>query len=43
MIFFGGIDQSMGREGHDQLTINLPDIQLALIQELEKVAVPLFM
>ncbi len=37
VIYFGGIEQSMAREGHDRLRINLPDIQLAMIQELEKV------
>jgi beta-D-xylosidase 4 len=35
--FLGGINQSIEREGHDRTSIPLPDIQLALIQQLEKV------
>ncbi|CAF0841119.1 unnamed protein product [Adineta ricciae] len=38
VIFFGGIDQSIESEGHDRTSIALPDIQLQLIQQLEKVA-----
>jgi hypothetical protein len=37
VIFFGGIDQSIESEGRDRTSIALPDIQLALIQQLEKV------
>jgi hypothetical protein len=37
VIFFGGIDQSQESEGHDRTSIALPDIQLDLIQQLEKV------
>jgi hypothetical protein len=37
VIFFGGIDQSIEREGHDRPTIDLPGVQLPLIQQLEKV------
>ena len=38
VIYIGGIEQSMAREGHDRATVNLPDIQIAMIQELEKVS-----
>jgi len=37
VIFFGGIDQSVESEGHDRTSIALPDVQLALIEQLEKV------
>jgi hypothetical protein len=37
VIFFGGHNQTVGREGHDRVTIDLPPIQLAFLQELEKV------
>ena len=37
VIFFGGINQTIEREGHDRVVITLPNIQLALIQQLEKV------
>ena len=37
VIFFGGIDQSIESEGHDRTSIALPDVQLALLQQLEKV------
>jgi hypothetical protein len=37
VIFFGGHNQTVEREGHDRVTIDLPPIQLALLQELEKV------
>ncbi|CAF4917292.1 unnamed protein product [Rotaria sp. Silwood1] len=37
VIFFGGIDQSIECEGHDRTSIALPDVQLALIKQLEKV------
>ncbi|CAF5139904.1 unnamed protein product [Rotaria sp. Silwood1] len=37
VIFFGGIDQSIESEDHDRTSITLPDIQLALIKQLEKV------
>ena len=38
VIYFGGIDQSIEREGHDRDTIDLPGVQLDLIQQLEKAA-----
>ncbi|CAF0991145.1 unnamed protein product [Adineta ricciae] len=38
VIFFGGIDHTIERESVDRQSIALPDIQLSLIQELEKVA-----
>ena len=38
VFYFGGIDQSVESEGHDRTSIALPDVQLALIKELEKVA-----
>ncbi|CAF1107156.1 unnamed protein product [Adineta steineri] len=37
VIFFGGIDQSVESEGHDRTSIALPDVQLRLIEQLEKV------
>ncbi|CAF1005974.1 unnamed protein product [Adineta steineri] len=37
VIFLGGIDQSVESEGHDRTSIALPDVQLRLIQQLEKV------
>ncbi len=37
VIFLGGIDQSIEHEVHDRTSITLPDIQLSLIQQLEKV------
>ncbi len=37
MIFFGGIDEREESEGRDRTSIALPDVQLALIQQLEKV------
>ena len=37
VILIGGIDQAIEREGHDRTTIELPEIQLALIRHLEKV------
>ena len=37
VIFFGGINQKTESEGHDRTSIALPDIQLSLIQQLEKV------
>jgi beta-D-xylosidase 4 len=37
VIFFGGIDQSMESEGHDRTSIAVPDVQLDLIKQLEKV------
>jgi hypothetical protein len=37
VIFIGGIDQGIEREGHDRTSIELPQIQLALIRRLEKV------
>ena len=37
VLFFGGIDISIENEGRDRSSIELPPIQLALLQELEKV------
>jgi beta-D-xylosidase 4 len=37
VFFFGGINQSIESEGLDRVTIDLPPIQLALLQEMEKV------
>jgi beta-D-xylosidase 4 len=37
VFFFGGLDQSIETEGHDRITIDLPAIQLSLLQQLEKV------
>ena len=37
VIYFGGMDQSMAREGHDRLSIDFADIQLSLIEQLEQV------
>jgi beta-D-xylosidase 4 len=37
VIFFGGIDQSVESEGHDRTSIALPDVQLNLLKQLEKV------
>ena len=37
VFFLGGIDHTVEREGTDRQSIALPDIQLALIQRLEKV------
>ena len=36
VIFFGGLDQSIGEEGHDRTTIDLPAIQLTLLKQLEQ-------
>jgi hypothetical protein len=36
VFFFGGINQSVESEGHDWFPIELPPIQLALLQEIEK-------
>jgi beta-D-xylosidase 4 len=36
VIFFGGLDQSIGAEGHDRNTIDLPEIQLMLLKQLEQ-------
>ncbi|CAF1318287.1 unnamed protein product [Adineta steineri] len=38
VFFFGGIDNTIEREGTDRTTITLPEVQLALIQQLEKVS-----
>ena len=38
MFFIGGIDHTIEREGLDRTSITLPDAQLTLIQELEKVS-----
>ncbi|UJR16933.1 hypothetical protein I4U23_003831 [Adineta vaga] len=37
VIFFGGLDQTIEGETIDRVSISLPDIQLALLQQLEKV------
>ncbi|CAF1484956.1 unnamed protein product [Didymodactylos carnosus] len=37
VIFFGGINQTIEREGHDRTSIGLSDTQLSLIKQLEKV------
>ncbi|CAF5119153.1 unnamed protein product, partial [Rotaria sp. Silwood1] len=37
VIFFGGLDQSIEGESFDRTSITLPDIQFALIHQLEKV------
>ncbi len=37
VIYIGGFDQSIEREGVDRTNITLPDIQLSLLQQLEKV------
>ncbi len=37
VIFIGGINETIEREGHDRLEITLPSIQLTLIQQLENV------
>ena len=37
VIFIGGINQTVEREGHDRTSIALPDVQLALIKQLESV------
>ena len=36
VIFFGGIDQSIEREGQDRVNITLPNVQLKLLQQIEK-------
>lgn len=38
VIFFGGINQSIEAEARDRTYISLPDIQLTLIQQLEKIS-----
>ena len=38
VIFIGGINESIEHEGSDRTTIDLPPIQLALIEQLEKVS-----
>ncbi len=37
VIFFGGISEALESEGRDRISIELPSIQLALLQQLEKV------
>lgn len=37
MIYIGGLDQTVERETADRTTIGVPEVQLALIQQLEKV------
>ena len=37
VIFFGGINETIEHEGHDRPSIDLPGVQLLLIQQLEKV------
>ena len=36
VFFFGGLNQSVDGEGHDRISIVLPDIQLSLLQQLVK-------
>ena len=38
VIYIGGLDQTVERETADRTSIAVPDVQLALIQQLEKVA-----
>jgi beta-D-xylosidase 4 len=38
VFFFGGIDFTIAREGLDRISITLSDIQLSLLQKLEKVS-----
>ncbi len=38
VFFFGGIDHTVERESVDRTSIALPDVQLSLIRQLEKVA-----
>ncbi len=37
VFFFAGINQTVEKEGHDRTSIALPDIQLSLLQQSEKV------
>ena len=37
VIFFGGIDQSIEREGRDRNTTDLPSIQIELLKQIEQV------
>ena len=37
VIYIGGSSQHLEHEGLDRVSIALPDIQLALVQQLEKV------
>lgn len=37
VIFYAGLNLTAEREGHDRVAIVLPDIQMMLMQELEKV------
>jgi hypothetical protein len=37
VFFFGGINQTIESESHDRKTIDLPPVQLLLLQEIEKV------
>ncbi len=41
MVFFAGIDQSIESEGKDRNTIDLPGVQLQLIQQLYQVGKPM--
>ncbi len=38
VFFLGGIDHTIEQEGQDRTSIGLPDVQLSLIQQLEKVS-----
>jgi beta-D-xylosidase 4 len=37
VFFFAGLNNTVEKEGHDRITITLPDIQLSLLQQLENV------
>lgn len=37
VFFFAGINQTVEKEGHDRTSLALPDIQMSLLQQLEKV------
>jgi hypothetical protein len=37
VIFFAGLNKTVEKEGHDRTSIKLPDIQLSLLQQVEKV------
>lgn len=36
VFFFAGLNQTIEKEGHDRITITLPDIQISLLEQLEK-------
>jgi hypothetical protein len=37
VFFFGGLNDTIEREGHDRTSITLPDIQISLLQQLKNV------